>query len=293
MTQSSTILLWHDAHKGDPCGAAGLLGWRSFARRPADELYSPYGEPAQIGAMARTVLGDAFRRGVNCYVGWQSENPETTPAAEVEAAVQRLWPVTIFAPARSADSDRWVMGSFGEAAVLAKGAVERTITEFLAAHIPTWSPGVQFRPHALVVRVDTTAEALGLIEPHKPTPDEIVASCGSDQDVATALSRWDRASPATWRDLVRARLVAQARAGIAEVDRAPLYSGQVDDFLVPIVMRMWKGDAPAVLSFLRRDLGRVYGDDLGEFVLQFMLRSYSHSGAEELLALATGAREAA
>jgi hypothetical protein len=291
MTES--ILLWRDPREGEVCGAAGLLRWRSYACQPNAEFFVRYGEPAQLGAMARTVLCDALRRqNVNVFIGWQGEDPETTPASEVEAAVQRLWPVTIFAPARSADSDRWVMGSFGEAAVLAKGAVERTITEFLAAHIPTWSPGVQFRPHALVVRVDTTAEALGLIERHKPTPDEIVASVASDFEVVSAARLWDRATPSTYGPLVRARLEAQKRAGIAEADRAGLYSGEVEGLLLPLLMRMGKGDEPAVLAYLRRESRIKYGD-LAESVLVFMLKTYRHGGTERLLALATGAREAA
>jgi hypothetical protein len=57
----------------------------------------------------------------------------------------------------------------------------------------------------------------------------ICGSVANDPNVAEAVLRLDRATPSTWRDLVVARLSAQARAGIPEADRAPLYSGQVED----------------------------------------------------------------
>jgi hypothetical protein len=104
--------------------------------------------------------------------------------------------------------------------------------------------------------------------------------------VAEAVLRWDRATPSTWRDLVRARLAAQERAGISAESRAPLYSGQVEEFLMPIIMRMGKNDEPAVLAQLRQNLRRTYGKH-AETVLSFMLRTYQHGGAEKLLALAT------
>jgi hypothetical protein len=72
----------------------------------------------------------------------------------------------------------------------------------------------------------------------------------------------------------------------ASADRASLSSGQVDEFMVPIVMRMGKGDEPMVLDQMRRQLRARYGE-FAEIVLLFMLRTYRHGGTEQLLALAT------
>jgi hypothetical protein len=138
----------------------------------------------------------------------------------------------------------------------------------------------------LILRHDTTAEDLGIVERQKITPDMICGSVADDPDVAEAVLRWDRATPSTWRDLVRARLAAQERIGVAVANRAPLYSGQVEELLMPIIMRMGRDDEPMVLAQLRQNLRRIYGEH-AETVLMFMLRTYRHGGAEKLLALAS------
>jgi hypothetical protein len=158
-------------------------------------------------------------------------------------------------------------------------------------HFPFWKPGLQFQPHAVILQVDITAEQLGLVQPRKIAPDEVVASVAGDPAVAAATARLDRATPETWRELVRARLAAQTRAGIPEADRALLYSGQVEEFLTPILMRMGKGDEAMILGQMRQHLGRIYGEH-AEIVLRFMLRTDPHHRTEELLALASG-KEAA
>jgi hypothetical protein len=61
---------------------------------------------------------------------------------------------------------------------------------------------------------------------------------------------------------------------------------------MPILFRMGKGDEEAVLAYIRRDLRARYGQ-FSEQVLRFMISTYRHGGTEKLLALATGAREAA
>jgi hypothetical protein len=138
-----------------------------------------------------------------------------------------------------------------------------------------------------MLRHDLSAEEMGVIQPIKVRPDEICASVSDDPEVGEAVLRWDRATPSTWRDLVRARLAAQERAGIPAESRAPLYSGQVEEFLIPIIMRMERDDEPMVLAQLRQNLRRIYGEH-AETVLIFMLRTYQHGGgAEKLLALAS------
>jgi hypothetical protein len=107
---------------------------------------------------------------------------------------------------------------------------------------------------------------------------------GSDRDVAAATARLDRMSPQTWYDLVRARLAAQSARGIPEDKQAPLYSSQVDDIMVPLMMRAGRGDEIAIVAHLRRDC-RIRFGTLGERVLTFLLRSYKHHDTSALLAI--------
>jgi hypothetical protein len=193
--------------------------------------------------------------------------------------------VTILAPERAINGDRWVM-CFGEAATFPKAAIEGTINEFLSANIPTWQPGAQFRAHAVILHVDTTAEALGIVPARKPTPDDIYMSVAEYPEVRAAGARWDRATPSTHRDLVAAVLAAQERAGIPVTDRVPLSSGAVEEYLTPLLMRMGRGDEPLMVAQVRRDIRRLYGE-FAEIVLQFMLRTYRHRDTSALLALAS------
>jgi hypothetical protein len=48
------------------------------------------------------------------------------------------------------------------------------------------------------------------------------------------------------------------------------YSADVESYLLPIIMRIGRGDGPHVVAFLRRDLRRLYGEH-AETVLAFML----------------------
>jgi hypothetical protein len=191
-----------------------------------------------------------------------------------------------------ATGDRWAISNFGAPEILHAGAVQGTIDNLVATMFPEWRHGLQFSPRGLMLRHDVSAEDMGIIEPVTVSPDEVCASVAEDPEVIAAVQRWDRATPSTWRDLVAARLAAQARAGIPEADRAPLYSGQVDEALLGVMMRMGRGDEAAVLVSLRRDCRVKYGEH-AEAVLTFMLRTYRHGGTEKLLALATTKKAAA
>ena len=103
------------------------------------------------------------------------------------------------------------------------------------------------RFHAPLPRHDVSAEEPGIVEPVKVTPDTICGSVANDPDVREADARLDRATPSTHRDLVAARLAAQARLGIPAAERAPLYSGEVEDYLMPVMVRMGHGDEAAVV----------------------------------------------
>ena len=109
-------------------------------------------------------------------------------------------------------------------------------------------------------------------------------AAGLQPEVREAAVRWDRATPSTHRDLVRARLATQAR-GIPAAERAPLYSGEVEDFLVPVMIRMGRGEEGAVVVELRKAPMRLYGE-FGETVLTFMLKTYRHHSTEALLGAA-------
>jgi hypothetical protein len=130
-----------------------------------------------------------------------------------------------------------------------------------------------------LLRHDTDAEILGIVDPEQITPDMILARVANDPEVKEAAARWDRATPSTHYDLVKARDEAQARIGIPVADRAFLYSSDVDSHFVP--MRMGRGDEPAVAQALKRDFSQRYGD-LGHRVLAFCLRTYQHGNIDGL-----------
>jgi hypothetical protein len=131
----------------------------------------------------------------------------------------------------------------------------------------------------LILRHDHTAQELGLVEPEKITPDMILGMVAEDEDVRRATANFDRATPRTSRELVRARDEAMAKAGIPPAQRAYLYSGEVDSYLIPRAARL--GPAAPILQQLRREFAVLYGD-YAERTLSFALRNYHHAKAEDL-----------
>ena len=112
-------------------------------------------------------------------------------------------------------------------------------------------------------------------------PDVILASVADDPEVKKAAARWDRATPSTHYDLVRARDEAQARTGISVAKRAFLYAAEVDTDLLPIVMCMGHGDEAATAQALTRDFNERYRE-FGQRVLAFSLRTYRHGNIDGL-----------
>jgi hypothetical protein len=102
-----------------------------------------------------------------------------------------------------------------------------------------------------------------------------------EPEVKEAAARLDRATPSTHYDLVRARDEAQARMGIPVANRAFLYSAEVDDYLLPIVARMWPGDEAATAQAIGRDFDERYRD-LSLRVLAFCLRTFQHGNIDGL-----------
>jgi hypothetical protein len=281
------VLIWRDPTGGATPGAGLMWGWQEFHSRGGG-MFQKHGDPGWIGAMAKRVLCDDFgamMRNTNVTVAWQPERPDGRTPASLDPIFRELRPMTLICPARPRGTD-WAISEFGAPNVVSAGSVQRTIDAMVPEVFPEWRHGIQFQPRGLVLRHDVSAEEMGLIAPVKISPDDIYASVADDPAVIEAGKLWDRATPLTHRDLVAAVLAAQERAGIAPEDRAPISSGEVDGFLIPIIMRMGKGDEPVVLDQMRRQLRARYGE-FAEIVLLFMLRSYRHGGTEKLLDLAT------
>jgi hypothetical protein len=289
MTQRATshILLWREPTEG-----GALWGWRRY-ERPDHGMYfraQGSGDPSYIHPMAHRALCQEFGailRNVNVLVGWGDCRVEATPAADVLAIVSRLRPLTVICPERE-NGDRWIISNFGAPVSFPKAGIQGAIDRFVDETFPNWQPGVTFQPHALMFRTDVSGEEFGIVERVLPTPDEVYMSVAEDPEVIKAGRLWDRATPATHRNLVAPVLAAQERAGVAPEDRVPMSLSEVDDFLIPIIMRMGKGDEPIVLDRMRRQLRARYGE-FAEIVLGFMVRNYRHSGAEGLLKLITAA----
>jgi hypothetical protein len=229
-------------------------------------------------------------RNTNVTVAWQPERPEGRTPASLDPIFRELRPMTLICPARPRGTD-WAISSFGAPQIVSAGSVQRTIDAMVPEMFPEWRHGIQFQLQGFLLRHDVSAEEMGLIEPVKISPDDIYASVADDPAVIEAGKLWDRATPSTYRNLVAAVLAAQETAGIPPGDRAPISSGEVDGFLIPIIMRMGRGDEPMVLDQMRRQLRAKYGE-FAEIVLGFMLRNYRHSGAEGLLKLVTPAAAA-
>jgi hypothetical protein len=282
------ILIWRDPTGGATPGAGPMFGWQEYHRPDHGSLFQKRGDPGWIRPIAERVLSaevGAIMRNTNVTIAWQAEPPESTPAVALEPLFRKLRPMTLICPERPT-GDRWAISNFGAPEFVHSGAVQGAIDKLVATMFPNWQHGIQFEPRGLMLRHDVSAEKLGIVAPVARSPDEICASVSEDPAVVQAVLRWDRATPSTWRDLVAARLAAQARAGIPEDEQAPLYSGQVEEFLTPVLMRMGKGDEATTLAQLRQSLRRTYGEQ-AEIVLRFMLETYPHGGTENLLALAS------
>jgi hypothetical protein len=287
-TQQPTmhVLIWRDP-TGEHPGAGLMWGWQEFHSRGGG-IFQKHGDAGWIGAIATRVLCadfGAMMRNTNVTVAWQAERPAGRTPASLESIFRELRPMTLICPARPRGSE-WALTTFSAPQIVSAGSVQRTIDEIVPSMFPQWQPGLRFQPQGLMLRHDVSAEELGVIPVVRPTPDDIYASVADDPAVIEAGKLWDRATPSTHRNLVAAVQAAQERAEIAAADMSPLNSGAVEDYLTPLLFKIGKGDDPALLAYMRRDLHRRYGE-FAEIVLLFMLRTYRHGGTEKLLALAT------
>jgi hypothetical protein len=297
---ASHTLLWKNPRAPVTLGGNPLTGWTRYEWWEHELRFKKASHPAPLAGLAIAAVEGAIAASRNVTITSVDADPETTPSSDLLTKFGLLRPVTLVCPERAvigAASVRWVVAWLtGDARkaqpeTIPETAAQAAVNALVKESYPLYNqaPSMYAVPN-LILRHDTTAEDLGIVERQKITPDMVCGSVADDPDVAEAVLRWDRATPSTWRDLVRARLAAQERAGIPEGDRAPLYSGQVEEYLAPIILTMGtrEVDKREALNRMRIELRRTYGE-LGDFVLRFMLRSWQHSGVEGLLEMAKAA----
>jgi hypothetical protein len=270
----SHTLIWKSCDDGAPSGAAGLLNWiafdqsgQGFRRRPGT---------GQIGDLAAIAISQAIDRGRDVTVGWGTANPTTTPADELEPLFRQLRPALFALPERPGKTDRWTLCTAGAPASLPVAAIQAALCDEIAALFPRWQhdPRSIWTATCVILRHNTSAEALGLVEPEPLTGDRILAQIATDPQVRAAADRADPSLPETIYALAVARIAAQDRMGIPADKRAVLFSGQIEDLLMAPVMKLGRGGEAAVLAALRLQL-RHYRE-LTDFVLMSALRDYPH-----------------
>jgi hypothetical protein len=304
---TSHTLLWKNPRT--PVTTAGnaklgwaLMDWQRYEWWEHELRFKKSGMPGPLGNLPMAAVKDAILARRNVTIARIEDDPGSTPSSDLLTKFAALRPATLVCPERSVipgSNVRWIVAWLtGDARrahpetvpeTMIQAAVDAAVKEQYPFY--NQAPSMYSVPN-LVLRHDVTGEDLGLVERQEITPDMICASVSEYPAVVEAVQRWDRATPSTWRDLVAARLAAQERAGIPEADRCPLYSGDVEGYLMPIILRMGKGDEPSVLAQMRQHLRRTYAEH-AETVLGFMLRTYAHGNTEKLLALATAAKAAA
>jgi hypothetical protein len=285
---TSHILIWKSASAiAPPHGASGLLGWVEYNSLGSGKPLQKFNSIGQAAQLAAVATAEAISRGTNVSIGWGLSDPAKVPVEEMESILRQLQPQTIICPERPRRVDRWAVATSGTGMPesLPAAGIQQALSNIVAARFPKWMHGISWGATALILRHDVSAEELGLIEPKKRTPDDVVQLVAMDDDVLEANRNADPSVPGTLAALVGARLAAQGRAGVAPEQQAPLYSADVEGYLIPVVMRLGRGDAPGAVMWLRRDLRRLYGEH-GETILQFMLRTYDHHDIEELRAAA-------
>ncbi len=246
----------------------------------------------QVGTLvAANAVARSLATGEDFTIAWGTADLWATSVDKLEEQVFRpLQPATLVCPERQGKLDRWIMHTAGAAASLPAGVLQHAVFDHVSTAYPTWERGREWTCAAFLLRHNVNAEELGLVEALKPTPDDILASVADDPAVRAADRAADPSLPETMAALVHARLAAQIRAGVPPECRVPVYTGETESILVPLIMRMGRGDGPAFLSVLRKEFCRRYLN-MGDAVLEFALRSYPHGG-EGIEALRAAAREA-
>ena len=174
-----------------------------------------------------------------------------------------------------------------------EAAVQKFIDDQAASLYPEWRHGMTFRPHALLLRRDVSAECLGLVGPRAADPRYDLRLGGGrpgGERGVRALGPRHRIDAS--RPGARTSGGSGARRCRPRRPGAALLRPRWIVICSPIIMRMGRGDEPAVVDYLRRDLRRLYGEH-AETVLMFMLRTYRHGGTERLIEAARATAVAA
>jgi hypothetical protein len=285
---ASHTVLWKNPRAPVTMGANPLLGWQRYEWWSGEhQRFKKSGIAGPLASLAASALDGAIAATRNVTIAQQVENPEASPA-DLLTAFGRVRPVTLICPERKprpGTNMRWAMAWLtGDARkaqpqTLPEAAIQAAVDALAKEQYPPFNqaPSLYAVP-SLMLRHDVTAEDLGIVERQIVTPNRILALVAEDPEVREAGARWDRATPETYLELVRARCAAQDRLAIPEAQQALLYLSEVEDYLVPVVMKLATNEERAIE--LRQKFRRLYGPVYGERVLAFCLKHYPHGAID-------------
>jgi hypothetical protein len=286
---ASHTMLWKNPRAPVTMGANPLLGWQRYEWWSGEhQCFKKYGIAGPLASLAASALDGAIAAARNVTIAQQVENPEASPA-DLLTAFRRVRPVTLICPERKprpGTNTRWAMAWLtgdtrkAQPQTLPDAAIQAAVDALAKEQFPPFNqaPSLYAVP-SLMLRHDVTAEDLGIVEKQKITPDMILAMVAEDPAVREAGGRWDRASIDTYLPLVLVRLAAQDRLGIPEAQQVLLYSSEVEDYLMPIIIGRLATDAERATE-LRAKFRRLYGPVYGELVLAFCLKNYPHGAVD-------------
>jgi len=227
----SHTLIWR-SDDGPPTGAAGLLGWQKYSLDANPFHFFRCGE-GQIGTLASDAVRCAVERGCDVTVAWgAAPDFRATPAHQLEETFRKLRPATLVCPERP-KSSRWVICEIGTPASLPEAAVQSAVNDVVALHYPLWRHGIEFTARCLMLRHGVDAQSLGLVEPLKPTPDDILNMLAADPEVRGLLKRMAVA----WTDLAE-QAEKESPQSIVQQQRQPQSKGLDFDVLTPEQQRL-------------------------------------------------------
>jgi hypothetical protein len=267
-------LIWKSTGGAAPSGADGLMGWREYFLAHNPRFFrdvSPGAGAAQVGRLAGQAAMHAIDGGLDVTVAWGNHDLWSAPAEKLEPVFRQLEPKVLVLPERRGSRDRWCITNAGAVDSLPLAAAQGAVSSMVASLYPDWRRGEPWRPAALLIRHGISAEELGLVPPREPAGDDLLNFVSGFPELKAAV---------TLGQTVRARLAAQERAGVPADKRVPLYSGEVEEIMIPTLATiMSAAHAVEKLAQLRRALAKRYGDAAtAELVLQFALRSFDWNG---------------
>ncbi len=286
----SHIVVWKDTRDGIDAGGDTRNGWAIYVRCSEGDRYFLQEGPQAVSAAAGLALHRAITLRRNVTVAWGDAVPNSVPSNKIEQVLLELRPIYIICPERSPspfDTDNaWVSIFLSEGRHLQRWRepdsrwpaerMQQGIGESCQNWFPIWKHREYWRPAGLVLRHDISGEEMGFIRPLEITPDSVLNRTMDDPAVRRALMLRDPARRSTYVDFIRVVLAAQPALGIPEQDQVPMYSGEVAAYFGPIASRLgpYEDRARAVRKQLRYDFG-----EFDQFVLRFMLKTYSPYGA--------------